>query len=116
MTPWEASRWALASARAWPRLRRISMAFSTLPWLSARALLHSIMPIPVRSRRSLTISAVIAMILSPWTAGGSGGVLVFGLGRLGRLGLLGQELLADPVLLALDDGLGDLGHEQLDGP
>src|SRR3990170_3107842 len=52
---------AFLVAEAIPRLRRIVVASSRLPFASVRAALHSIMPAPVASRSFLTMSAVITM-------------------------------------------------------
>jgi len=41
-----------------------SMAASMSPWVSSSALLHSIIPAPVRSRNSLTCAAVIWVMLA----------------------------------------------------
>jgi hypothetical protein len=46
-----------------PDLRRVSIAFCSLPSDSVSAFLHSIIPAPVFSRRLRTISAVIAMVV-----------------------------------------------------
>src|SRR5262249_18537969 len=61
MMPWAVARPARLAACARPRLRRMVIASSILPPLSARAALHSIMPAPVFSRSCLTWSAVIAV-------------------------------------------------------
>src|SRR5262245_39935453 len=62
MVPSRASRPAFLAAVAAPRSRRIATALSTSPFDSSRARLHSIMPAPVRSRRSFTADAVISAI------------------------------------------------------
>src|SRR3954451_2187146 len=55
---------AFLVADASPRLRRIVVASSMLPFDSVSAALHSIIPAPVASRSFFTMSAVIAMQLS----------------------------------------------------
>ena len=63
--PSAAVRPAFLSALARPVLRMCSIAASMSPSHSTSAFLHSIMPAPVRSRRSFTIAAVIAMSERP---------------------------------------------------
>src|SRR5579863_961008 len=60
-TPSAATRVAFLSALARPCLRMSSAAASRSPLVSTSALLHSIMPAPVRSRSCLTASAVMFM-------------------------------------------------------
>src|SRR5512139_1775354 len=63
--PSEAVLPAFLAAVARPLCLRRSTAFSKSPALSTSAFLHSIMPAPVFSRRSLTASADIVVIQSP---------------------------------------------------
>ena len=51
------------SAFARPALRMFSIANSMSPCASTNALLHSIMPEPVRSRNSFTIDALISIVI-----------------------------------------------------
>jgi hypothetical protein len=60
--PSRAVRPAFFAALASPRLRRIVLASSKLPFASVSAFLHSIMPAPVWSRSFFTMSAVIAVV------------------------------------------------------
>src|SRR5438093_2605958 len=59
--PCLATRPDFSEARERPCLRRKSIALSISPFVSARAFLHSIMPAPVRSRKSFTSEAVIVI-------------------------------------------------------
>src|SRR5260370_7829310 len=49
-----------------PRLRRTTSPSARSPLASTRALLHSIIPAPVRSRSALTSDAVISAIIISW--------------------------------------------------
>src|SRR6266850_2445532 len=71
MIPCLAARPDFSDARERPCLRSTSIAFSMSPLVAARAFLHSIMPTPVRSRRSFTSEAVIVMPCSFLTVLGS---------------------------------------------
>src|SRR5436190_7109933 len=71
MIPCLAARPDFSDARERPCFRRTSIAFSISPLAAARAFLHSIMPTPVRSRRSFTSEAVIVMPCSFLTVLGS---------------------------------------------
>ena len=55
-----------ALSLAKPALRKFSIAKSRLPLASVSAFLHSIMPAPVFSRRSLTIAGVIVINFFPF--------------------------------------------------
>src|SRR6185312_11248179 len=63
MRPSAATRSAFLSALARPCLRNHSIDASMSPLFWVSAFLHSIMPAPERSRSSLTIAAVISMLL-----------------------------------------------------
>src|SRR5580698_816668 len=63
MSPSLVVRSAFLAAEAAPFLRRMVMASSMLPWASVRAFLQSSKPAPVFSRSSLTIWAVIGMLI-----------------------------------------------------
>ena len=65
MMPLLVARPARLAAEARPFFRRISMAFSMSPPASVSAALQSIMPAPVLSRSCFTISAVIAIAVTP---------------------------------------------------
>src|SRR5512136_2747451 len=96
------------------------MALSMSQSHSARALLHSIMPMPVRSRSSLTFSAVISMVFLSGRSDLFGDLALRRPALGGRRGLPGrlllEEFLADPVLFAFDDRFRGLGGKKLDGP
>src|SRR5271155_783835 len=59
--PWRVVRVAFLLADAMPRLRKMISASARLPLASVRAVLHSIMPAPVRSRSSFTSFALISI-------------------------------------------------------
>src|SRR5712692_3738822 len=63
-TPSVATRPSFFFAEARPRLRRISIARSSLPSASTRAFLHSIMPAPVFSLSDFTAAAVISAMIA----------------------------------------------------
>src|SRR3990170_8950924 len=135
-TPSEAIREDFFAAAARPFLRRVSIAPSMSPPAAASAVLQSIMPAPVFSRRSFTIPDVICIPLDlpdrsgPWDPdlflrpGGlrSDGDFLVPLGgdeRHGDLRRLRLLVAAGGVLLRvrrlpLDDRVGHLGQEQLD--
>src|SRR5215467_11216749 len=61
MTPWRVLRADFLVANAIPRFRKMIYASAKFPLASVRALLHSIMPAPVRSRSSFTSFALISI-------------------------------------------------------
>src|SRR5215472_10031639 len=62
MSPCLVARVAFLPAEAMPHLRSSTSASVISPLASTRAFLHSIMPAPVRSRRSFTSDAVTSAI------------------------------------------------------
>src|SRR5438128_1246609 len=62
INPSEVARPAFLAALTTPSLRRKSMAFSKSPPVAARAFLQSIIPAPLFSRNSFTLSAEISVI------------------------------------------------------
>src|ERR1039458_237358 len=66
ISPCLVAREAFLPADAMPRLRSTTSPSSRSPLASTRALLHSIIPAPVRSRSALTSDAVISAIIFFW--------------------------------------------------
>src|SRR3954464_6497705 len=88
------AREAFLPADAMPRLRSTTSPSVRSPLASTRALLHSIIPAPVRSRSSFTSAAVISaisffLLLETERADARSMKLSFGYGGLGRRGFRG---------------------------
>src|SRR3990170_3979453 len=109
MTPSLVSRTAFFAAMACPFCLRISRALSISPPASDNALLQSIIPAPVFSRRSFTISCVTAGMLRPPQRRS------FELPIPLYRPLTRQQPASQPLLPALDNHIRDPGTDQFNG-